>query len=60
MCVCVCVCVRVCVLRLVAMGFLGHSAVSFLSKIGITGHSLKSALHCLQTTVQHALSWIWS
>ena len=40
--------------------FLGHSVISFLSKIGITGRSLKVATNLLQTTVQYASSWIWS
>ena len=40
-------------------GFLGHSVISFLSKIGITGHSLKVASNRLQITVQYASSWIW-
>ena len=41
-------------------GFIGHSVILFLSKIGITGHSLKVASNCLQTTAQYASSWIWS
>ena len=41
-------------------GFLGYSIISFLSKIGITGLSLKVALYRLQATVQYASSWIWS
>ena len=41
-------------------GFIGHSVISFLSKIGITGHSLKVASNCLQTTARYASSWIWS
>ena len=41
-------------------GFLGHSVISFLSKIGITGRSLKVAANRLQTTVQYGSSWIWS
>lgn len=41
-------------------GFLGHSVISFLSKIGITGRWLKSVSHHIQATVQHASSWIWS
>ena len=41
-------------------GFLGHSVILFLSKIGITGCSLKVASNCLQATAQHASSWIWS
>ena len=41
-------------------GFIGHSVISFLSKIGITGRSLKVALNRLQTTVRYASSWIWS
>ena len=40
-------------------GFLGHSVISFLSKIGITGRSLKVASNRLQTMAQHASSWIW-
>ena len=40
-------------------GFLGHSVILFFSKIGITGRSLKVASNCLQTTAQHASSWIW-
>ena len=40
--------------------FLGHSVISFLSKIGITGHSLKVASNPLQTAAQYASSWIWS
>ena len=30
-------------------GFLGHALISFLSKIGITGLSLKVTSYCLQT-----------
>ena len=41
-------------------GFIGHSVISFLSKIGITGRSLKVASNRLQTTAQYASSWIWS
>ena len=41
-------------------GFLGHSVISFLSKIGITRRSLKVASNRLQTAVQYASSWIWS
>ena len=41
-------------------GFIGHSVISFLSKIGITGRSLKVASNCLQTAAQYASSWIWS
>ena len=41
-------------------GFLGHSVISFLSKIGITGRSLKVASNRLQTAAQYASSWIWS
>ena len=41
-------------------GFLGHSVISFLSKIGITGRSLKVTSNRLQTAVQYASSWIWS
>ena len=41
-------------------GFQGHSVISFLSEIGITGRSLKVASNRLQTTAQHASSWIWS
>ena len=41
-------------------GFIGHSVISFLSKIGITGRSLKVASNLLQTTAQYASSWIWS
>ena len=40
-------------------GFLGHSVILFLSKIGITGCSLKVASCRLQTTAQYASSWIW-
>ena len=39
-------------------GFLGHSVISFHSKIGITGRSLKVASYRLQTAVQYASSWI--
>ena len=39
-------------------GFLEHSVISFLSKIGITGRSLRVALYRLQTTAQYASSWI--
>ena len=38
--------------------FLGHSVISFLSKIGITGRSLKVASNRLQAAVQYASSWI--
>ena len=41
-------------------GFIGHSVISFLSKIGITGHSLKVASNRLQNAVQYASRWIWS
>ncbi len=41
-------------------GFLGHSVISFLSKIGITGRSLKAASYCFQITMHYASSWIWS
>ena len=41
-------------------GFLGHSVISFLSKIRITGRSLKVASNCHQTVAQYASSWIWS
>ena len=40
-------------------GFLGHSVISFLLKIGITGCSLKITSYHLQTTVQNTSSWIW-
>ena len=40
--------------------FIGHSVFSFLSKIGITGYSLKVASSRLQTPAQYASSWIWS
>ena len=40
-------------------GFLEHSVISFLSKIGITGRSLKVALNRLQTMALYASSWIW-
>ena len=36
--------------------FLGHSVISFLSKIGITGRSLKVTSNRLQTTAQYASS----
>ena len=41
-------------------GFLGHSVISFLSKIGITGCSLKVASYCLQTMVQLGFSQEWN
>ena len=41
-------------------GFIGHSVISFLSKIRITGRSLDVASNRLQTTAQYASSWIWS
>ena len=41
-------------------GFIGHSVISFLSKIGITGRSLKVASNRLQTMARYASSWIWS
>ena len=41
-------------------GFLGYSVISFLSKIGITGCSLKVASNRLQTMAHYASSWIWS
>ena len=40
-------------------GFLGHSVISFLSKIGITSRSVKVSSNHLQTTAQYASSWIW-
>ena len=41
-------------------GFIGHSVISFLSKIGITGRSLKVASNRLPTAIQYASNWIWS
>ena len=41
-------------------GFLGHSVILFLSKIGITGRNLKVTSNHFQTTGQYASSWIWS
>ena len=41
-------------------GFIGHSVISFLSKIGITGRSLLVASNRLQTMARYASSWIWS
>ena len=41
-------------------GFIGNSVILFLSKIGITGCSLKVASNRLQTAAQYASSWIWS
>ena len=41
-------------------GFIGNSVISFLSKIGITGRSLKVASNRLQTAAQYTSSWIWS
>ena len=41
-------------------GFLGHSVTSFLSKIGITGRSLKVASNRFLTVAQYASRWIWS
>ena len=40
-------------------GFLGHTVISFLSKIGITGRILKVASYHLQTMMQNGSSWIW-
>ena len=40
--------------------FLGHTVISFLSKIRITDCSLKVTSYRLQTIVQYASSWIWS
>ena len=39
-------------------GFIGNSVISFLSKIGITGCSLKVASNRLQTAAQYTSSWI--
>ena len=39
-------------------GFIGHSVISFLSKIGTTGCSLKVTSNRLQTTARYASSWI--
>ena len=41
-------------------GFLGHSVISFHSKIGVTGCSFQIASNRLQTAAQYASSWIWS
>ena len=41
-------------------GFIGHSVISFLSKIGFTASSLEVASNRLQTAAQYASSWIWS
>ena len=38
--------------------FLGHSVISFLSEIGITGRCSKLASYRLQITVQYGSSWI--
>ena len=40
-------------------GFIGHSVILFLSKIVISGCSLKVASNRLQTAAQYASSWIW-
>ena len=40
--------------------FLGLTVILFLSKLGITGCSLKVASNRLQTAAQYASSWIWS
>ena len=40
-------------------GFPGHSVISFVSKIGITGCSSKVTSYRLQTMVLYASSWIW-
>ena len=40
--------------------FLGHSVISFFSKTGITGCSLKVASYRLQTMAQSASTWILS
>ena len=38
-------------IEVICRGFPRRSVISFLSKIGITGRSLKVASYCLQTTV---------
>ena len=40
--------------------FLGHSVISYLSKVGITDCSWKVASYRLQTTVLYASTCIWS
>ena len=47
-------------IEVVCLGFLGHSVISFLSKIGIIGCSLKVASNHLHPMAQYASSWIWS
>ena len=41
-------------------GIIGHSVISFLSIIGISGSNMKVASNRLQTTTRYASSWIWS
>ena len=41
------------------LSWFSRTVISFLSKIGIAGCSLKVASYRLQTTVQYASSWIW-
>lgn len=40
-------------------GFLGHSTISLLSKIGVTGRDFKKQKCRLQTIVRQASCWIW-
>ena len=42
------------------VGCRGHSVISFVSKKGITGRSLKVASNHLQIAAQYASSLIWS
>ena len=54
---------RICYVIPIEVGyrvFLGHSFISFLSKIGITSRSLKVVSNRLQTAAQYASSSIWS
>ena len=40
-------------------GYIAQSVVSFLSKIGISGLSLRRALNELKSTAQQSSNWIW-
>lgn len=41
-------------------GFIGHTMITYLCKIGLTNRARKSATQRLQTAAEQASSWIWS
>ena len=41
-------------------GFVGHTTISFLTKLGLPGRPRKTVTLRLQVAAEHASSWIWS